>query len=178
MNSEFLSLLNFKLGEEVIENFSTRQGPFEVRMNPRMICAKISIPNYESSSLSSSLKILGEYLDGNNFRVEMIQRHNSHFQTFKTNSVEVGYILCPSLKMADVPKPISRLIKIEECLSTRVGVLKFKGGADVDKIHRRGEELRKWLHHRGWKYYGPLTFTTDNFLISNLRTNEVQIDLL
>lgn len=173
MDSEFFSILNFNLSDPQVKNMFTRQGPFEVRLNPKMYTVKVSLPDMNDSSLSEGSNTLHDYLNGNNFKVSAI-KYGQRFIVTKSNSIELGYVLFED----NYPKPINRLIKFEEIPLSKIGVLKFKGVLTADRIERRCQELKKWLNFKQLKSSGPSRVFSDDFIVPALRSNEIHLDLI
>lgn len=143
------ALLSSFLGQRSMDSerfrLLLRQGPFELRLYERMICAKIPFePPFESSS-KEAFEHLSRYLQGNNFKTDKILNHGPFFQVHKNNSWEMGIILPKDLDFHHVPKPIHRFIKIEELPPCRVASLKHRGGDSITDILERGETLKRWL---------------------------------
>lgn len=180
MNSMFMSLLNWKAQEEARFTLLHCQGPFEIRQYQRMICAKISVTGSFEEALANGINHLNDYLEGNNFRVDKIINHGPYFQIHKVNHWDIGLILPPEMKIVNAPKPINRMIKIEELLPGRVGVLRFKGHTSRELFHRRGEELKKWLNFKGLNGNGPVRISRHDLTVPLpfFRHNEVHIDVV
>jgi hypothetical protein len=180
MSSTILSLLNWKTVESSRFTLLSAQGPFELRQYERMCCAIINIQGKCEEALTEGLLHLGEYLDGNNFKVSKIISSGTFFQIYKVNSWDIGLILPANLDLHTTPKPINRRVRIESLDPVRVGVLKFKGKASLEVLQRREEELKKWILHKGLSYTGPLKVShLDLGLpLSFMRTNEIHIDIL
>ncbi len=176
MSSMLLSFLSLKPMAETRYTVLGEQGPFELRYYPKMVCAKVSVPGTYEEALKLGKKQLMDYISGNNFKVVHIKNYGELFQEHKVNFWDVGLILPADLV---APKPINRLVKIEEVLPGKVATLKFKGPVTPKIIERRGEDLKKWLNFKHLKVNGPLrvTLAESLFPISLFRTNEVQMDV-
>ena len=179
MNSMLLSLFNFKSPEEARYTLIMDQGPFEMRMYQRMICAKITLKDSYDKSLIHGIQTLEDYTGGNNFKVDRIINNGTFYHTHKADSWEIGLILPSDLNLAAIPKPINRAIKIEEIFPGKVGVLKFKGEPSEAIIERRGDELKRWLKFKGLKHQGPVRVERHelSFPLSFLKHSEVQLDV-
>lgn len=175
MSSDFLSLFVFDDSEIEASSVLLKQGPFEVRDVPRMNCAKVTL---KEMSPQEGKNILTEYLHGNNFRVQLISSLGHPFIVRKASEIELGILLPLEMSYSDIPKPVNRLIKIEELPPTKMGSLIFKGEPSDERIERREYELKKWLNVKGQRYFGPVRLTSDEFMIPSLRTNEILIEIL
>lgn len=175
----FFSLLNLKTTYDNRFTVLEDHGPFELRFYQRMMCAKVSIPGTYEEALRDGTQYLIDYIQGNNFKVLHIKNHGHLFHVHKPNSWDVGLILPHDLSPNSVPKPINRMVKIEEVLPGKVAVLRFKGNLTPKIIERRAEDLRKWLHFRKLNASGPLRVAHNDsiFPFSFLKTNEVQMDV-
>lgn len=180
MNSILLSLLNWKAQEEARFTLMMSQGPFEVRLYQKLLCARVSLEGSFDEAIKNGMKHITEYLEGTNFKVERILRAGPCFHLNKVDQWDVGMILPPELDILSVPKPISRLIKIEEWSPCTVGVLRFRGGVTPEIFHRKGEELKRWIKRRGLNSHGPLRVSRNDFLLQLpfFRPNEVHLDII
>lgn len=152
------------------------QGPFELRFYQRMICAKVNLPGSFEETLRKGMQYLIDYLSGNNFKVLQIKRPGHLFHIYKVNSWDIGMVLPAEISP---PKPINRMIKIEELPPAKMATLRFNGPVNSEIIERRGEDLKKWLTFRRMNPLGPLLVAQhDSFLpFSFLKTNEVQMEV-
>lgn len=180
MNSMFLSLLNWKAQEEARFSLQYNQGPFEIRMYQRMVCASISLTGTFEESLANGIRQLSDYLEGNNFKVSKIQNCGPYFQIHKVTSWDIGLILPRSFTVMNAPKPINRLIRIEEINPVKVGVLRFKGNTSKEVFFRKGDELMRWLNFKGISPNGPLRIARHDLSIPLpfFRNNEMHMDVL
>jgi hypothetical protein len=174
-----LSLLNWRAQEESRFTLLSNQGPFEVRLYQRMLSARISVTGSFEEALGNGISHLNDYLEGNNFKVDRIENYGPYFQIHKVNHWEIGIILPTTMNASNAPKPINRLIKIEEISPGRVGVLRFKGQTSRETFHRRGEELKKWLNYKGLNAPGPVRISRHDLTIPLpfFRHNEVHMDI-
>lgn len=179
MNSMFMSLLNWKAQEESRFTLLAAQGPFELRSYQRMVCAKIAVTGSFEEALANGISHLNDFIEGNNFKVDKILNHGPFFQIHKVNHWEIGLILPTDMKLGTVPKPINRMIKIEELVPGRVGVLRFKGHTSRENFHRKGEELKKWLNYKGLSAQGPVRISRHDLTLPLpfFRHNEVHMDV-
>lgn len=180
MNSEIFSILNLGPVQESRYRLISSQGPFEVRFYQRMLCAKISLTGSYNEALKNGLQHLEEFLDGNNFKVDKIEKHGPFFHIHKPEYLEIGIILPSMMSLLDAPKPINRSIKIEEISPGRVGVLRFNGKDEQEFYRKRSDELKKWLAHKGLRYgeYFRVMRPPEQLItIPFLRQNEVHLDL-
>lgn len=176
MNSMFLSLLNLKAAVDTRFTVLAGQGPFELRYYQRMVCAKVNLPGTYEDAVKNGMQYLLDYIGGNNFKVLQIKNYGHLFHIHKVNSWDVGLILPAEIS---APKPINRLIKIEELPPGKVATLRFNGPLNSEIIERRGEDLRKWLNFRHMNSNGPLTVARHDslFPFSFLNVNEVQMEV-
>jgi hypothetical protein len=180
MNSEFLSLLNVGPLQESRYKLIDSQGPFEIRFYQQMLCAKLSLSGSYGEVLKEGLRHLNEFIGGNNFKVHKIEKHGPVFHIHTPEHWEIGIILPSSMSAVSAPRPINRLIKIEEISPGRVGVLRFHGKDDQQLFFKRSEELKKWLVHKGLKHDGPFIITRPPGQLINipfLRQNEVHLNV-
>lgn len=179
MNSMFMSLLNWRAQEESRYTLIGCQGPFEMRAYQRMVCAKIAVTGSFEEALAMGINHLNDYTEGNNFKVDRILNYGPFFQIHQSNHWEIGLILPPSYKLATAPKPINRMVKIEEINSGRVGVLRFKGHTSRENFHRKGEELKRWITHKGLESSGPVRISRHDLTVPLpfFRHNEVHVDI-
>lgn len=180
MNSIILSLLNLKAQDEARFSLMMSQGPFEVRLYQKLLCARVSLPGSFEEALKEGVRHLSEYLEGTNFKVRKILHAGPLFQLQKNNDWEVGMVLPPEWDIFSVPKPISRFIKIEEWAPHAVGVLRYRGSLTPDIFHRKGEELKRWIKKKGLNSIGPVRLSRhDHFWATPFfRPNEVHLDIV
>jgi hypothetical protein len=162
VNSIFLSLFNNTAQEETRFTVLSNQGPFELRMYQKIVCAKISIQGSLDQALSEGARFLEDYIEGSNFKADRIKPYGPFFQVQRENGWEIGLILPSHYDLILAPKPINRFVKIEELHPTRVGVLRFRGSPTQDLILKRGAELKRWLTFKGLGHSGPLRITRQN----------------
>lgn len=176
MNSMFLSLLNLKSAADTRFTVLAGQGPFELRYYQRMVCAKVNLQGPYEEAVKNGMQYLRDYLSGNNFKVLQIKNYGHLFHINKVNSWDVGLILPAEIS---APKPINRLIKIEELPAGKVATLRFNGPVNPEIIERRGADLRKWLNFRNMISNGPLKLAQHDslFPFSFLQMNEVQMEV-
>lgn len=179
MNSMIMSLLNLKVADDSRFTVISNQGPFELRYYQKMICARVSVPGAYEEAISNGMKLLFDYIKGNNFKVHQIKNYGHLLHVHKVNSWDVGLILPADLTAAAVPKPINRLIKIEELPPGKVASLRFGGPTSHKIFERRGEDLKKWLKFKGLSHDGPVKIAEHDypFPLSFLKVNEVQMDV-
>lgn len=180
MISSFWTLLNVKQPE--VEKFSLieHQGPFEIRLYPRLVKAIVPVTGSREEGFKEGVSLLNDFLSGSNFRVERLTSFGPCFQrkVGADNEWEVGFVLPSFLSPDDVPTPINRHIRIEESLPVKVGTLRFKTPLDDVIVSRRAEELTKWMLMRGYRPVGEPRSVHHEFILPLpfLRNNEVQID--
>lgn len=178
MHSTLASLFNFKTQEENRYTVLNGQGPFEIRLQERMLCARMSLSGPYDDIVKIGSKYLQDYLDGNNLRVEKIENPGPSFQVMKDKSWELGIILPSSCTLTNVPKPINYMIRIAEIPAAKTGCLSFKGHQSLDIFIRRGEELKRWLDFTNMQVKGPLRIMKiSTSPLPFLRNYEVQFDL-
>lgn len=181
MISLFSSLLNFKIMEEASYRIIDSQGPFEIRHYRRMAYARVSVSGKLSDALVEGKKSLQDYLDGSNFRVEKVSATSLYLQTEIQNGWEIGVILPAEKITTEVPRPINRMVKLDELPPGKVAVLKLNSGELTEDIfQRRAEELRKWVQFKKYKTLAGARLVYNDSLITLpfKRTKEVHLDLL
>ncbi len=177
MYSTLSSLLNFKTQEEAPYTVLGMQGPFEIRLYQRFVCARMSLSGPYEEIIRIGNKYLQEYLEGNNFKVEKIDDSGCSFQIMKDKSWELGIILPSSFSIYNTPKPINRMIRISEVAPAKMGSLSFKGQLSRELFIRRGEELKRWLDFKNLHGRGPLRVMKVNSSLPFIRNYEVQFEL-
>lgn len=180
MNSIILSLLNLKAQDEARFSLMMTQGPFEVRLYQKLLCARVSLPGSFEEVLKEGMRHLSEYLEGTNFKVKKILHAGPLFQLQKNNDWEIGMVLPSEWNLLNIPKPISRYIKIEEWSPHTAGVLRYRGGLTPEVFQRKGEELKRWIKMKGLNSMGPVRVSRhDHFLaVPFFRPNEVHLDIV
>lgn len=180
MNSLITSLVNWKAQDESRFELMMSQGPFEVRLYPRLLCARVSLNGNFEETIKSGMKHISDYLEGTNFKVKKILHAGPCFHMQRAELWDVGMILPSHLDIHSVPKPINRLIRIEEWSPATVGVLRFRGVLGSDVLERKGTELKRWIQKKGFQSFGvPRVFRHDFMIqIPFFRPNEVHLDLL
>lgn len=179
MNSFFLSLLNWRATEELRFTRLASLGPYELRLYQKMWCAKVSIQGEFDDALKDGRQLLMDYIEGNNFKVARIEKPTSFFQIHKVSTWDVGIILPISFTAFNAPKPINRMIRIEELNPGKVGVLRYRGKTSRDIFHQKGEELTHWLFSKGFKPNGPLKINLDhNMPLNYLKNNEIHMEII
>lgn len=178
MYSVLASLLNLKI--PVAERYSVLQvqGPFEVRLYQRMVCAKMSLTGPYEDILKIGSRYLSEYFDGNNFKVEKVESTGCLFQVMRENGLELGVILPANVTISNAPQPINRMIRINELPTAKVASLSFRGTQSHELFTRRGEELKRWLDFKGIQVKGPLrVMRVTSSTMPFLRNYEVQFEI-
>ena len=180
MNSIISSLLNIKAQDEARFTLMMTQGPFEVRLYQKLLFARISLQGSFEEVMKNGMRHLSDYLEGTNFKVKKILHAGPFFQMQKNNEWDVGMVLPSEWDMLNIPKPISRLIKIEEWSPNTVAVLRYRGGLSPEVIQRKGEELKRWVKKKGLNSLGPVRVSRhDHFLaVPFFRPNEVHLDIV
>ncbi|MFP5385507.1 MAG: heme-binding protein [Bacteriovoracia bacterium] len=150
MTSTILSLFNWK--GEAFERFTVlcSQGPFELRLYHRMLCGRVRTGGSQEDALKKGTTYLKDYINGNNFRVSKITNNGNFFYTKHGNLWETGVLLPPDMTLFNAPKPINRLVKIDELPPARVAVLKSVGKYSLSLFERKASELEKWIHYKGY----------------------------
>lgn len=178
MYSTLSSLLNFKTQEEARYTTLNCQGPFEIRLYQRFVCARMSLSGPYEEIIRIGTRYLQEYLEGNNFKVERIENVGCPFQVMKDKTWELGMILPSSFNLFNAPKPINRMIRISEIAPAKIGSLSFKGHQSRELFLRRGEELKRWLDFKKLQVKGPLrVMKVSSSSLPFLRNYEVQFEL-
>lgn len=178
MYSALSSLLNFKIQEDAQYSVLSSQGPFEIRLYQRFVCARMSLSGPYDEIMKIGSKYIQEYLEGNNFKVEKIDYPGCFFQIMKDKCWELGIILPSNFTIYNAPKPINRMIRITEIPSAKIGCLSFKGHLSHDLFVKRGEELKRWLDFKKNQVKGPLrVMKVSSFSLPFLRNYEVQFEL-
>lgn len=179
MNSLFSSLLHWRATEELRFTRLASHGPYEVRMYQKMWCAKVSIQGEFDDAFNDGCQLLTDYIEGNNFKVARIKQPTSFFQIHKVSMWDIGIILPMSFTANNIPKPINRMVRIEELNPGKVGVLRYRGKTSGDIFHQKGEELTHWLFAKGFRPNGPLKVSLDhNMPLNYLKNNEIQMEII
>ncbi len=179
MNSLFSSLLRLKTTENLRFRRLTSHGPYEVRLYQKMWSAKVSIRGEFQDAFKDGCRLLTEYIEGNNFKMSRIGNVTSFFLVNKISSWDVGIILPITFTAVNTPKPINRMVRIEELNSGKVGVLRYRGKTSGEIFHQKCDELTHWLSSRGSRPNGPLKVTLDTLMPLNyLKQNEIHMEII
>lgn len=179
MNLMFPSLLRPKIDEDLRFTRLTSHGPYEVRLYQKMWSAKVSIQGEFNEAFKEGCQLLIDYIEGNNFKVARIGRPTSFFQVHKSSTWDIGMILPKTFTALNTPKPINRMVKIEELSPGKVGVLRYRGKTSRDIFHQKGDELAHWLLGRGLRTNGPLKVNLDNLMPLNyFKNNEIHVEII
>lgn len=180
MYSEFLSLLNIMTIEDARYSVLSSQGPFEVRLYPRLTCVKVAQSGDYDAARVTAQELLEEYLEGCNFKAERIEKASPLFQVHHEDHFEFGLLLPNNLSETSAPKPLNRFLRVEAIGASRVGVLRFKGEENPDTFKRRADELKKWLSKKGHCFERSFRVTRSDLFIPFpfVRQHEVHISLI
>ncbi len=179
MNPLFSSLLRSKATEDLRFRRLASHGPYEVRLYQKMWSAKVSIQGEFHDAFKDGCRLLIEYIEGNNFKMARIGSVASFFQVNKISTWDIGIILPQTFTALNTPKPINRLVRIEELNPGKVGVLRYRGKISGDIFHRKGDELARWLLSRGSKPIGPLKVAIDTVMpINYFKYNEIHMEII
>lgn len=175
----FATLLNLKSHDHSRFSVLREQGPFELRLYQKMVCAKVQMKGNFHEVLKIGMHHLYQYLEGNNFKVSKILHYGPYFQIHRSNAWEVGIILPKEIDFLTAPKPLSRIIQIEEVYPQKVAALKFSGEISSERVIRKGEELKRWLWKNQFKVDGPLRFIRNDLgpSLAIFRHSEVLFDV-
>ena len=144
-----------------------------------MVSAKVHIEGSFDEALKEGAKVLNDYVEGSNLRITKISGCGPIIQTHKANHWEINLLFPKGMALIDAPKPISRLIKLEEIPPCRVGVLKFLGVPTQENFQLRAEELSNWLFAHGAHPIGSLRVSRNDHcaLLPFISSNEVYLDV-
>ena len=175
----FGSLLNLRPLDHHRFSVLRNQGPFELRLYQKMVCAKVLMSGSFQEVVKVGMHHLYQYLEGNNFKVSKILHHGPYFQTHRSNAWEIGIILPAELELMTAPKPINRIIRIEEVPVQKVAALRYSGEISSERVIRKGEELKRWLWKNQLAVGGPLRFVRNDLgpSLAFLRQSEVLLDV-
>ena len=173
------TLLNFTHRRPERFTVLFEQGPFELRQYQPMVCARVYFSGNFSDSIKMGMDHLGQYLAGNNFKITKIPHHGPYFQIHRANQWELGLILPEEIQLLTAPKPMNRLIRIEEIVSQKVAALKYSGAISPERVIRKGEELKRWLWKNKLRLDGPLKFMRNDLgpNVTFFKTSEVLFDV-
>jgi hypothetical protein len=173
------SLLNLKGLEESRYTLLGSQGPFEIRLYQRMAVAKVMVQGDFNQAFQQGKKHLLDYLQGSNLRLEKIETSSLFFQTERQNAWEVGVILNSIRVNSEIPKPINRLVRLEEISPGKVATLKCNGVTSQEIFSERKNQLMKWLNLKSYSVNGParIFHHSSSMPIPFLRDKEVMIDI-
>ena len=178
MISLHYSFLYPVMEEEPLFSVLSQQGPFEIRMYPRLVSAKVLIKGDFTEAIPQGIQRLQNYLEGNNFSVTPLKGHRGFYHVHNPEFWEVG-ILFPAQLFSELPLPIDRGIQLEEIASRRVGALRYKGEFSPEIVERRAEELKKWLRRKGLAHdeFFRVCHQKHFMSIPFLKDSEVQLDI-
>lgn len=178
MHQALTSIFNLRVSGDTRYSLLTSQGPFEIKLYERMTSVGMSLTGPYEEVMSIGNRYIKEYLEGNNLKVERIERPGCFYHLMKDSIWELGVLLPSGFNIQSAPKPINKMIRVTDLPPGRFGTLKFKGELSPDLIVRKGEELKKWLDYKGLSTKGPLRIMKLSALSVPFRRNyEVQFEL-
>ena len=178
MYSTLATLLNFKTPGSEKYSVITEQGPFELRLYHRMICASITLTGPFNEIFKMGIRYLDEYRNGNNFKVKKIDEVDYFFQMMKENTVEIGLIFPVGMTFSVIPKPINHTIRLKELAPAKFATLRFKGHESNELFIRRAQDLKKWIEYRNLKIKGHLrVMKISSASLPFARNYEVQFEI-
>lgn len=150
------SLLNLKGLEESRYTLLGSQGPYEVRLYQRSTLAKVSVPGSFSfqDAFMEGKNLLQEYLQGSNLRLEKVPHGQVFFQSSRQNEWEVGVMLNFLRVTSEIPRPVNRLIRLEEFPPAKMAVLRCNNISTSEVYYQREEELRRWINLKCYQERG------------------------
>lgn len=169
MNFLLSSMISSKVKDDEAYTILSLQGQFEVRLYHRQVVAKIAMP------LKGARKHLEGYLVGNNLRLENIQSRPHYFEVFKEKGVEAGVILDAFKVTSDIPRPVNRLIRLEEMPPRKMGVLRLKEPINQHVLDEKIQELKQWLKLNSYRTGAEIYLFTYDQLFTIKK--EIQINV-
>lgn len=141
------SLLNLKGLEETRYTLLGSQGPYELRLYQRTTLAKVSVPGIYSiqDAFSEGKRLLEEYLQGSNLRLEKVPHGQIYYQSSRQNDWDIGVMLNFLRVTSEIPRPVNRLVRLEEMPPCKMAVLRCNNISTSDVYYQREEELRRWI---------------------------------
>lgn len=150
---------------------------FELRHYPQLLVAKVLVSGPFEDAYKRGSEILDDYLQGNNYKKEKLQKKVPFKLTSRPDGWEVSCILPPYHSSATAPKPIGESIRFEQVQPKQVAVVSFPGKARYAAMMKKMEELKCWAQESELKV-GPSSHIVvyNPTFLSFLRKNEIHLD--
>lgn len=146
------SLLNLKGLEESRYTLLGSQGPFEIRLYQRTTAARVFVPGNFHDSFQEGKRLLMEYLTGGNLRLEKVPHSQIFFQTPRITHWEIGVMLNFTRVNSEIPRPVNRLIRLEEIPPVKMAILRCNRITSKEIFLQKEEELLNWINLRSYQH--------------------------
>jgi hypothetical protein len=174
------SLLNLKGLEDSRYTLLGTHGPYEVRQYHRVATAKVQVQGDLLEAFEEGQRLLMEYLAGSNLRLEKVPYSAVFTQTPKQNTWDIGVMLNFIRATSEIPRPVNRLVRIDEISPRRTAVLRCNGIHTKELFYEREEELKRWINLKCWEENGVARLIHFNNPVSLpfIKDKEILIDVI
>lgn len=156
-----MSILQFLRAETPQQPYRVlgRKGDVEFRYYPSALMASVSSadPTYKGSS-GQNFRQLAGYIFGRNQRNESIAMTAPVHMEMQSTQTVMRFVLPSGYTLANVPKPQSEAVSIQQAPAEYVAVIRFGGWASDEKIQEKIKELNQLLKAQGVQHLHNFRF--------------------
>lgn len=154
----------------------TNEENIEIREYPYFLVAEIKTKEKRSKSLKWSVKILLDYISGNNSQKEAIPMTTPILQQKINNEWIVSFILPKNYTLNNIPTPNNKNIYFREISPAKYIAILFSGKADNKNITENNRLLKKYCNEYNINIINAsklLAFYSPPWMIPMLKRNEI-----
>lgn len=175
--SLYMSTERFRSDQPAYEVLGN-EGPIEVRSYAPRIVAVTEVSGQIRKPKDKAFCRLAGYLFGGNSGSRKISM-TSPVEMEEAERLRMSFFMPSEYRLEELPTPRDERVRLERAPARTVAVLGFRGRVTDRRVHRKKEELLRWVRQAGWEMEGaPFLAQYDGpFALPFLRRTEVMVQL-